>query len=159
LHMRNLLICILTLGCGLLGRPVSAQADQRAARVPVLLAVVDSLPDTGLRFRIVQMVGESVRDVVLLPPDANPDLLAEALETLRMVWTRGGDPGTAGGGVMFRRAESRTEPRPRRVPPWSDRVLHDLREARPRQIPGVGHVRAVQIWLAPRPAGAARGQY
>jgi hypothetical protein len=156
--MRNLLIWILTLGCALVGRPANAQAHQSAGRVPVLLAVVDSLPDTGPRFRIVKLAGESVRDVVLLPPDASPDLLAEAVETLRMVWTRDGSGGAADGGVMLRRVPSTTQPSPRRVPPWSDRVLHDLREARPRQVPGVGRVRTVQIWLAPLPAGAARGR-
>lgn len=126
--------------------------------MPVLLALVDSLPDTGPRFRIVRLAGESVRDVVLLPPDAHSDLLAEAVETLRMVWTRDGAGGAAEGGAMFRRVPRTAQPRPRRVPPWSARVLHDLREARPRQVPGVGRVRTVQIWLAPLPAGAARGQ-
>lgn len=156
--MRNLLIGLLALGWALPGRQASAQAHQSPARVPVLLASVDSLTDTAPRFRLVRLAGESVRDVVLLPPDANPDLLAEALETLRMVWARGGAAGTPDAGVMFRRVPGTTQPRPRRVPPWSDRVLHDLREARPRQVPGIGHVRTVQIWLAPLPAGAARAQ-
>lgn len=157
--MRNLVFFLLTLGCVFLGRPASAQEHQSggAARVPVLLAFVDSLPDTGPRFRIVRLAGESVRDVILLPPDANPDLLTEALETLRMVWTRYGGGGAADG-ALFRRVPSTSQLRPRRVLPWSDRVLHDLRESRPRQVPGVGHVRTVQIWLTPLPAGAARRQ-
>lgn len=156
--MRNLLICLVTLGWALLGPPASAQARQSAARVPVVLAVVDSLSDSDPRFRIVRVAGESVRHVVLLPPDADPELLAQAVETLRIVWTRDGDDRTADAGALFRRVARTSQPRPRRVPTWSDRVLHDLREARPRQVPGVGHVRTVQIWLAPLPAGVAPGQ-
>lgn len=156
--MRELLICILTLGCTLLGRPAGAQEDRRTPRVPVLLAVGDSFPETAHRFRIVRLAGGSVRDVLLLPPDATPELLAAAMETLRRVWARSGDVNRAGGSVMFRRAPDLPQPRSRRVPPWSSRVLSDLREAPPRHIPGVGHVRAVQIWLAPLPAGTARGQ-
>jgi hypothetical protein len=149
----------LSASTGYCGPSASAQAHQSAARVPVLLAVVDSLPDTGPRFRIVRQAGASVRQVVLLPPDANPELLAEAVETLRMLWTRGEDGGTADAGAIFRRVPTTTQPpAARRVPSWAGRVLHDLREARPRQVPGIGHVRTVQIWLAPLPAGAARTQ-
>ncbi len=159
--MRSLFY-ILTFGAALLGClpvSVSAQADQSAARSPVLIALVDTLPDTTPRFRVVRLAGESRREVVLLPADATPDLLTAALETLRVLWAGGGDDASvAVGGAMFRRAPATAETRPARVLPWADRVLRDLRDARPRHVPGVGHVRAVQIWLAPLPASAVKRQ-
>lgn len=157
--MRILLICLLTLGCALVGPSASAQAHQRATRVPVLLVVVDSLPDTSPRFRIVRQAGASERHVVLLPPDADPELFAEAVATLRMLWTRAAEGGKADAGAMFRRVPSTTQRMAaRRAPSWAERVLHDLREARPRAVPGVGHGRTVQIWLTPLAAGGALSQ-
>lgn len=157
--MRSLFY-ILMFGAALIhGHPgsVSAQADQSAARSPVLIAVVDTLPDTAPRFRVVRAAGESRREMLLLPADATPDLLTAALETLRVLWAGGGDDASvAVGGAMFRRATASAENRPVRVLPWADRVLRDLRETHPRHVPGVGHVRAVQIWLTPLPASAVK---
>jgi hypothetical protein len=140
------------------GTTARAQAEQSAAsalRSPVLLALVDTLPDTQPRFRIIRMAGASAQDVVLLPVDASPELLTDALEALRMVWaaTATGGRGTPEG--VFRRAHGKTEGGPQRVIPWAGRVMSDLRQARERHVPGVGRVRAVRIWLAPRPAAGS----
>jgi hypothetical protein len=156
--MRTTLICILGLAGLLRGHPAYTQTDRSTVRVPVLLAVVDSLPGTGSGFRIVQLAGESARNVVLLSPNASPDALTEAVETLRAVLALRGGGGSAGGGsAMYRAAPGTTDSRSRRVLPWAERVLRDLRMAHPRHVPDVGHVRAVQIWLAPHPRGVARG--
>lgn len=156
--MRTTLICILALGGVLLAHPARAQADRSTARVPVLLAVVDSLPDTNSGFRIVQLAGESARHVVLLSSDASPDVLTGAVETLRIVLARSGESGSAGGGgALYRTVPGTTGSHPRRVLPWAERVLRDLRMAHPRHVPDVGHVRAVQIWLAPHPRGVVGG--
>jgi hypothetical protein len=156
MKLPRLLICVLSLGGVLLSGAASAQADRSSpgaqSRAPVLLALVDSLPDTVPRFRLIRLPGESTREAVLLPSDATPELLTQALETLRMVWVHdeGSQPGE-----MLRLKGGTAETHRRRAFPWAGRVLHDLHEAQPRQIPGVGSVRAVQIWLTPLPAAAA----
>lgn len=153
----RLLICLLSFGGVSLSGTASAQADRSSpraqSRAPILLAVVDTLPDTAPRFRIIRLPGESAREAVLLPSDATPELLTQALEALRMIWVhdKGSQPGE-----LLRLNGGKAETRPHRAVPWAGRVLHDLREAHRRQIPGVGSVRAVQIWLAPLPAGAAQ---
>jgi hypothetical protein len=162
LQMLKPLIFVLALGGSMFpGTTASAQSDHGAAhgapRIPVLLAVVDTLQDTKSRFRIVRLAGESARHVVLLPENATPELLTEAVETLRLVWTRAGGSSDAPTG-MYRRAPGQTETRSPRVLSWGERVINDLRHAPERHVPGVGHVRAVQIWLAPLPATASRNQ-
>jgi hypothetical protein len=161
-QMLKTLIFVLAAGSSFIpGKAASAQPDhgtgRSAPRIPVLLAVVDTLPDAEPRFRIVTLAGESARDVVLLPENATPELLATAVETLRMVWAGAGDASYTPTG-MFRRAPGETETRSPRMLPWGERVINDLRHARERHVPGVGHVRTVQIWLAPMPAAAARNQ-
>lgn len=85
----------------------------------------------------------------------SPVLLTEALKTLRLVWAQGNSRADAAGEhALFRRSPATAAARPRRVLPWAARVLDDLREAPPRHVPGVGRVKAVQIWLAPMPAHA-----
>lgn len=156
MKLTHLLICVLSIGGVLRSGRASAQADQSSpraeSRAPVLLALVDTLPDTVPRFRIIRLPGESAREAVLLPSDATPELLTQALDALRMIWVhdKRSQPGE-----MLRLNGGKAETRPRRTLPWAGRVLHDLREAHRRQVPGVGSVRAVQIWLAPLPAGAA----
>jgi hypothetical protein len=151
----RLLICLLSFGGVLLSDTASSQVDRSSpraqSRAPVLLAVVDTLPDTVPRFRIIRLPGESAREAVLLPSDAGPELLTQAVEALRRVWAhdRGLQPGE-----MLRLNGGKAETHKRRTFPWAGRVLQDLREAHPRRIPGVGYVRAVQIWLAPLPARA-----
>jgi hypothetical protein len=154
--MLKLLIFVLSFsGAMLTGTTARAQAHQSAAsasRTPVLLALVDTLPKTEARFRIVRVAGAPAQDVVLLPVDADPELLTDALETLRMIWAASATGGRDTPEGVFRRAHGRTESGPRRVIPWGERVMSDLRKARERHVPGVGYVRAVRIWLAPHPA-------
>jgi hypothetical protein len=143
---RLLLLLLSVFGPLFAGPAVSAQQDR--PRVPVLLAIVDTLPDTQPRFRIVQLADTSAPYVVLLPRDASPELLSEAVVALRLVWATSGSETRS---AVFRTAApASTQTRPRRVLPWGNRVLQDLRAARARQIPGIGHVRAVRIWLARR---------
>lgn len=153
--MPRLLTHLLAIGSMLFSATAGAQPERNVpgdgSRAPVLIAVVDTLPD----FRIIRLPGESVRQAVLLPSSATPEMLTEALETLRVVWARDDDRMNAPG-MMMRRVTRTAALRTRIVLPWAERVLHDLRDAHRRRVPGVGDVRAVQIWLAPLPAGAAR---
>lgn len=155
MNMPRLLSFVFTVCAMLLSDRASAQAGRNGAgepsRAPVLLAIVDTLPD----YRIIRLAGASPREAVLLPSDATPELLSEALETLRVVWARddGLHPAAT---VMLRRGTRTGDSHPQRVLPWAERVLQDLQAAHRRHVPGLGHVSAVQIWLAPLPAAAAR---
>lgn len=123
------------------------QAQPARARVPALVAISPELQGKETPFRLARFGGNSPRDVILLAPDADASVLTQAVEALLVVRRQSGD--TAGGNGMLRVQQSQ---RPR-VLPWAARVLHDVRGAAPREIPGVGRLRAVQIWL---PATARR---
>lgn len=158
--MPKLLIFLSWFGSALLsGEAARAQPLEGGApsRIPVLLVALDTLPTTEPRFRIVRLGDNSARYMILLPDDAAPEVLSEAVEALRIVWATGPHPDAPH--AMLRVAPSQpARSRPRRMLPWGDRVLRDLREARARHVPDVGHVRAVQIWLTPLPVGAVRNQ-
>lgn len=155
--MLKRLIVLVLLGGALSAGAASGQNGHgmagSASRIPVLLAVVDTLPYTAPRFRIVRLADNSARYVVVLPADVTSELLSEAVENVRIVSVQP-DPETPR--AMFRAAPGTADSRPRRELPWAERVIRDLRDARERHVPGVGQVRAVQIWLAPRPAEATR---
>jgi hypothetical protein len=134
--------------------PSDAQSARCASgsRAPALVAVVDTLPHDAPRFRIVR---DPARDVILIPPDAGPELLTMAVETLGLARSQ---PQRSqmilrvrGSGAAAAANASR-----RRVLPWAASVLADLRDAREQHVPGVGRVRAVQIWL-PRPGPCPPG--
>lgn len=117
-----------------------AQASPRA-RVPALVAISPELHGADIPFRLSRFGGSAPRDVILLSPDADAAVLTQAVEALMVVRQQSGDAAVST--ATFR------VPRPQhsRVLPWAARVLQDLRTATPRGIPGVGRVKAVQIWL------------
>jgi len=120
-----------------------AQA-RRPTRVAVTVALVDQLPDSVviLRRRNVEPL-----DVILLQSAADARQLSSAVYDLLTVRQVSGDTADAPSRMRVR-ARQRTTPRP--VLPWAARVMAHLRQAEPRQIPGIGTVRAVQIWLPPQ---------
>lgn len=138
-------ICLLSL---------SASAQQgRPTRVPVLVATVDSLPNTTTPFLIVRRTEGEPRDVILLRAGASADQLSDAVHALLLVRRETGDvPST--GGTLRVRPGARRGARP--ALPWAPRVLADLRRAEPREVPGVGLVPAVEIWLPRQDTAAAR---
>jgi hypothetical protein len=144
---RLLKACLVATCAAVFARPATSEAQvperEPGMRVPALVAVVDTLPPNTPRFRI--MRGEQ-RDVILLPTDADAQLLTLAIEALRTI--RSQSPP----GPMLLRMRSTGDGGPRRrVLPWASRVLGDLRHASEQQVQGVGMVRAVEIWL-PREA-------
>lgn len=125
--------------------PSDAQVPARTLgpRVPALVAFVDTLPQDVPRFRILR---DGVRDVILLPPDADAELLTLAVEALGLARSQ-----SPTGQLLLRvggaEAAGAAGNAARRVLPWAGRVLADARNAREQHVPGVGRVRAVQIWL------------
>ncbi|HEX8320050.1 hypothetical protein [Longimicrobium sp.] len=111
------------------------------ARVPALVAISPELQGAETPFRLERFGGRSPQDVILLAPDADAATLTQAVEALMAVRRATGD--AASGSATFRVQQAQ---RPR-VLPWAARVLQDVRGAAPRAIPGIGRLRAVQIWL------------
>lgn len=147
----RILLVAAVLGAALPWRDAAAQEPRGSrARVPALVAISPELHGTEARFRLARFGGDAPRDVILLAPDADAAVLTHAVEALLAVRRHSGD--AAASDAMLRTPE-----RPRaRVLPWAARVLQDVRAAAPRQIPGVGRLPAVQIWLPAERRGTSR---
>jgi hypothetical protein len=115
------------------------------ARVPVSVALVERLPVPDAPFVLLRDADAEPRDVILLPVDATPEVLSEAIEALLVVRHQRGDQPEESGIVRLARPSGQSRARPRL--PWAPRVLADLRRAPAREIGGVGTVPVVEIWL------------
>jgi hypothetical protein len=139
-----LLITVLAFLAG--GQPLLAQqtrSPRAPSRVPVTIALVGSLVRA---------------DVILLRSDAGSDQLSEAVRTLLVIRQASGDTATSKATLRMRpnQAQRGAQRQARREFPWVHRVIADLRRAEPREIVGVGTVRAVEIWLPPQQRRGSR---
>lgn len=148
-HVTLLILCALFLSTEAAAQPTEPDA-RSASRRPVLVAFVDTVGDAAPGYRLVRLAGESPQDVILLPADASPELLTEAVEALRVVWQRAGEGVDGSATVRVIPSEPGRAVVRQRVVPWGATVLQDIRVARERHVPGVGRVRAVRIWLPRR---------
>lgn len=122
-----------------------AQAVRPPTRVPVTVALVERLPDGGV-FQIRRRADVAPLDVILLRADADAANLSEAIRTLLLARAQGGDTTRTPQTLRLRLEPGRHT----MELPWALRVLTDLQRAGTREIPGVGVVRAVEIWLPPQ---------
>ena len=120
------------------GRPVPT-------RVPVTVALIDELPAAQAPFALLRRTAAEGGDVIVIPSDADANLLSEAVRALLTVRRHQGDH-AAQGGMM--RVTGRTSRPP--ALPWASRVLGDVRRTSPAPVPGVGTARSVVIWLPPQ---------
>lgn len=141
--MRNLIQSLLAIVLVLVPHAICAAQQQPAprVRVPALVAISPNLQGAEVPFRLARFGGSSPQDVILLAPDADASVLTQAVEALIVVRRESGD--VARGNTSFRVGQ----PRRPRVLPWAARVLADVQSAAPRDVPGVGRLRAVRIWL------------
>jgi hypothetical protein len=112
-------------------------------RVPLTVVLVPELPRPGAVYEIQRRSTGSDRDVVLLLDTATPEQLSDAVRGVLTARLAGGDTATQA-------ATFRVRPHggvPRLALPWADRVLMDLRTARVREVPGLGRMHAIRIWL------------
>lgn len=150
-HTAKILFAILV-GTGLT-HPLQAQrvghpsAPGRPTRVPVTLALVDSLSD-GAPFRILRRAGASPADVIVFRMGADSTALSEAMNHLLVMRRVQGDTARSGGAVRVRRPQS-PQHRPPALP-WAKRVMDDLHHAERTDVAGVGSARTVQVWLPPQ---------
>lgn len=119
-------------------------ATRRPTRVPVTVALVDTLPAT-VPFRILRRLDLDPRDVIVLSRSADSVSLSAAVEQLRLIRQVQGDTATSSGMVRIRPRGGMG--RGSQVLPWARRVVTDLHAAAPQPVAGVGTVPMVVIWL------------
>jgi hypothetical protein len=132
------------------GRPQDRQAR---ARVAAWVALTTQPIREGESFVIKRAVGPGRDDILLLGAGADASQLSSAVRALLTSRSVGGDTATHPGTFRMRthqRSISNAAPFP-----WAGRVISDVRQAPLRELPGVGRVRAVRIWLpaVQRPQG------
>ena len=125
-----------------------AQTASRA-RVPAWVAISPEL-DATAPFRLARFAGSAPHDVILLARHADATTLTQAVEALLAARRAGGNIPVSDSLLRVRQ-----QARDARVLPWAGRVLADVRAAEPRQLPGVGRMRAVRIWLPMQQQGGA----
>lgn len=122
---------------------------RRPTRVPVTLVLVDRLPVGDAPFLVRRRTDVSPRDVILLRTDASQAQVSEAIRTLLVARQVSGDTATHPA-ILRVRPHGAGHAAAHREFPWVPRVLADLRRAELTDVPGIGRVRAVQIWLPPQ---------
>ncbi len=175
--MRTLILITAMLVVGVGPNTVGAQADipgaqpgptlaelhrrqEMARRVPVTVALVDELPAPD-RVPVVILRRSDIApyDVILLRRSSvDADQLTAAVLHLLVMRDRSGD--TARVSSAFRLPTARRGPRAwdRSERPRMARVLARLQQSEPRDVPGVGAVRATEIYLpSKKMRDAARG--
>jgi hypothetical protein len=140
--MRNLQFLLVAAVLPLFAASAAAQPST-PPRTPALVALSPDLLGADTPFRLARFGGNSPGDVILLAPDADASVLTQAVEALMVVRRQSGDHGP-GVNATFRARRAQQRPR---VLPWAARVLRDVHSAAPREVPGVGWIPAVQIWL------------
>lgn len=123
--------------------PIRAQApDQvKPRRVPVWVAIAPEVQAEP--YRLLRFAGNAPHDVILLRSGADGATLTLAVEALLAARRTSGDASGTDAAVRVRTTTQRA-----RTPlPWADRVMRDVRVAEPREVPRVGRVQAVRIWL------------
>ena len=152
MYVRTLLLVYASL---VLGTPARGSAQQiMPARVPVTLVMVNELPAADGAFRIERRTAQP-GDVIFVRADATKDQLSDAVRSLLVVRQVAGDIPTQAATMRMRPRQTHAA-FTRREFPWMPRVLADLRRAEPRDVPGLGHARALQIWLPPQHGGRRR---
>jgi hypothetical protein len=149
MKLKTFILCLVALGSS--APAIMAQQPRRVAATVVLL---DSITQPGAPFVLVRRPGATPADLILVHSEIGAAQLSDAIRGLLTARQANGDfPNAA---ARFRvRPQSRTAAVARPAFPWAQRVLNDLRRAEPREIHGVGRVRAVEIWLPRQGNGRA----
>jgi hypothetical protein len=137
--------------------PSAAVERQLARRVPVTVALVRDLPAKDAAAVIVRRPDAVPRDVILLRrATANGERLLAAAAHLITIRRRAGDVPVEAGTFLVREAAASGR-LARRSLHTADVVVGRLRVSTPRDVPGIGLVRAYEIYLPSKAMRAARG--
>lgn len=139
-------------GLAIAGTPVLAQEGgfdpnkPPADRVPVTVVLVDEPLDRARPLQILRRTDVEPLDVIVLPRgDASAERLGAAMFTLLVTRHLQGD--TAASAVAVDVGATRVPAAWRgQIMPLLGRTLERLRTAEPRDIPGLGRVRAGELW-------------
>lgn len=150
-----LLLCAAALGAGAPATTAQQPGKGQPRRVAATVVMVDSIAQPDAPFVIVRRPGATPADLILVRSGADAAQLSDAVRGLLTARQANGDVAPAA--ATFRVRPHRGAGAATRRPfPWAPRVLNDLRRAEPREISGVGLVRAVEIWLPRQGHGRAR---
>ena len=150
-----LFLCLTLLSVGTPPMTAPQPRGGQPNRVGATVVLVDSIGQRNAAFVIVRRPGASPADLVLVRSDVDAVQLSDAVRGL--LTARQADGDFASTAATFRvRPQQRAGAGARPVFPWAPRVLNDLRRAAPREISGIGRVRAVEIWLPRQGAGRSR---
>lgn len=125
--------------------PAPAQSRPTATRVPVTVALADRPLRRDAAYEIHREADGVPHDLILLRRDSDAGQLSTAVRALMRIREVRGDVPTASAVMQTRKKEAREDAR---TPfPWAQRVIDDLQTAAPKELRGVGSLRAVEIWL------------
>jgi hypothetical protein len=129
--------------------------NRRIDRVPVVIAISDSLLGDSTPVMIVRRANVAPHDVIVVHSDVDRQRLSDVVLELLTIRGITGDTVTRSAMMRLQRgSERQTHARPEL--PWAQRVVEDLRRAAAMDIPGFGTLPAVQIWLPPQGRGVRR---
>lgn len=152
--MRKLMLLVITVVASVpfAGGWTTLHAQEGRPRVPAWVAISPEMEGSTSPFRLARFAGRAPQDVILLAPVADGATLTQAVEALLAARRAAGDE--AASDALLRVPQGGQGVREL---PWATRVLNDVRATTPREIPGIGRVRAVRIWLpAQRPRNGGR---
>jgi hypothetical protein len=133
----------------------STLAQQRVERVPVTIVFRETPAAAAASYTVLRRASQTPRDVIVLVGPATGQTLTDAVRTLLYARLAEGDTTARDGVVRMRRSHlvnQHANPYP-----WAERVVRDVQAAPEREVSGVGHVRAVEIWLPPQRGRRLRG--
>jgi hypothetical protein len=137
---------VLTALLAVAGRGNGQQGSPRGhPRVPVVVVMLDSALAAPPGYRIVRRHGGGPGDVIELASTADAATFSDAVRRLMLVRRATGDTASTGGEVRGRGGATASGGGAPLL--WADRVRGYLRAADRRQVPGLGRVRTVRIWL------------
>ncbi len=120
-------------------------------RVPVTIALWDQLPAPDSVPAVILRRGTSApRDVILLRHRATPGQLAAAVMRLMIIRDRMGDTARADAAFRLPNAHRMPKGKGQREVLQAGRTLARLRGSQPQDVPGVGRVPAVEVYLPSR---------
>jgi hypothetical protein len=154
MKLRTFLLVIVALGGT--APDTAAQQPRRGAtrRVAATIVLVDSITQPDAPFVVVRRPGSTPADLILIRTGVDAAGLSDAIRGLLNARRANGD--FAGFAATFRVRPQQRGVSARPAFPWAARVLNDLHRAEPREISGMGRLRAVQIWLPRQGTGRAR---
>jgi hypothetical protein len=131
--------------------PQSAAGQKSVNRVPVTIAIGTYSSSGNAPFVIQRRREIEPLDVIILSPWATDDDLANAVRALLLSRQIAGDTSLSAAKLGMRPdlAHRGTA----RQYPWVRRVLVDLKRADRNNLPGVGYLQSVRIWLPPQGGG------